>query len=161
MPGPHRESLNPRESSPAGAKIDSVMEAVAKWLLQISWIDLAVGTAAGLAAAGLLAIMAFYLRWRAATGGGIERDVPDERQRLLLFCGDVKALTDLAIQRHMSDAVFYRRFQEQPSYEILFPHFSERFREHLVRPRRPDGHSDLAAACREECDRLEQQWMTR
>ena len=135
------------------------MEAVAKWLLQISWTDLAVGAAAGLAAAGLLAIVAVTLRWRTAGGDDIDRRVPDERRRLLLFCGDVKALTDLAIQRHMSDAVFYRRFQEQPSYEILSPHFSERFREHLARIRRPDGHSDLAVACREECERLERQWM--
>lgn len=135
------------------------MDDVVQWLLQISWIDLAVGTVAGLAAAGLLTALAFHLSRRAeGDGGGAARATLEERRRLLLFCGDVKALTDLAIQRHMSDTAFLQRLQAQPCYEILSPYFNEKFREHLAEPHRHDGRSDLAAACREECERLERQW---
>ena len=135
------------------------MDKVAQWLLQISWSDLAVGTVSGLAAAGLLTALALYLSRHAdGDGAGAARATLEERQRLLLSCGDIKALTDLAIQRHMSDTAFLQRFQAQPCYQILSPHFGEKFREHLAEPHRHDGRSDLAVACREECERLERQW---
>jgi hypothetical protein len=137
------------------------MDEVAQWLLQISWIDLAVGTLSGLAAAGLLTALALWLSKRAGGDGeGTARTALEERRRLLLFCGDVKALTDLAIQRHMSDNAFLQRFQTQPCFEILSPHFGEKFREHLAEPHRHHGHSDLAVACREECERLERKWLS-
>ena len=137
------------------------MDEVAKWLLQVSWIDLAVGTISGLAAVGVLTALALYLSRRAdGDGDGGARETLEERRRLLLFCDDVKALTDLAIQRHMSDTAFLLRFQAQPSYEILSPHFGEKFREHLAEPHRRDGRSNLAMACREECERLERQWQS-
>ena len=135
------------------------MDEVTQRLFQISWIDLAGGTALGLAAASLLTVLALRLSRRAdGDDGGAARATLEERRRLLLFCGDIKALTDLAVQRHMSDTAFLQRFQAQPCYEILTSHFSEKFREHLAEPQRRDGRSDLAVACREECERLEQQW---
>ena len=136
------------------------MDDVVQWLLQISWIDLAVGTVAGLAAVGLLSALAFHLSRRADSvgGGGAAPATHEERRRLLLFCGDAKALTDLAIQRHMSDTPFLQRFQAQPCYEILSPYFDEKFRKHLAEPHRHEGRSDLAVACQEECERLERQW---
>lgn len=135
------------------------MDEVAQWLLQVSWIDLAVGTVSGLAAAGLLTAMALYLSRRADSDGeGTPGAAVEERRRLLLFCDDVKALADLAIQRHMSDTAFLQRFQAQPCYQFLSPHFAEKFREHLAEPHRHHGRSDLAVACREECERLERQW---
>ena len=135
------------------------MGEVVKRLLQTSWADLAIGTAAGFGAAMMLTMLTIYLRGNpSGLAGNAEHDGIDEQKQLLLFCSDVKALTDLAIQRHMSDAAFLHRFRAQPCYEILAPHFSDDFRERLARPRGHDGHADLATACRAECERLEQLW---
>jgi hypothetical protein len=133
------------------------MSDIAKWLLQISWSDLAIGIAAGLAATGLLTFLALRLR-RRDDGDGRPQDQTDEKRRLLLFCGDAKALADLAIQRHMSDLAFVQRFQAQPCYEFLSPHFSETFRQAMAHPGQHRGRSDLADACRRECEQLQQQW---
>jgi hypothetical protein len=137
------------------------MGEVAKWLVQVSWMDLAVGVMAGLAAAGLLTVLVMSLGRSNRDGDGRSDDVPQEQQRLLLFCGDARALADLAVQRHMSDLAFFQRFQSQPCYQALSPHFSEQFREHLAQPGRQSGRSDLASACRQECERLEREWRIR
>lgn len=78
---------------------------------------------------------------------------------MLLFCGDARALADLAIQRHMGDDLFLQRLSAQPCYKVLYVHFSEEFRNQIAggldnRKERPA----LAAACRNEIERLEGQW---
>ena len=135
------------------------MGEVVNWLLRISWADLVIGTAAGFGAAMMLTMLTLYLHGkRSGLAGNAEHDGINEHKRLLLYCGDVKALTDLAIQRHMSDVAFLQRFRAQPCYEILAPHFSDDVRQRLAQARGHDGHADLAAACRAECERLEQLW---
>jgi len=135
------------------------MNQVAKLLQQISWTDLTVGTFAGFVAALLLTMLTLHLRrYRSGRSDQPERGGRDDRHQLLLYCGDIKALTDLAVQRHMSNATFLQRFQAQPCYNILSPYFSEDFRERLLQPRRKDGRMDLASACRAECERLERLW---
>jgi len=129
----------------------------AKWLPQVSWTDLAAGIAVGLAVLGLLTVLAFSLRPRGHDDGDSKRHDPEQEQRRLL-CGDAKVLADLAIQRHMSDTAFLERFRKQPCYEALYSHFSENFRARLTQPGGHYGRSDLAVACREECERLERQW---
>ena len=136
------------------------MGEAAKWLVQVSWTDLAVGVMAGLAAAGLLAVLIMSFGRSNRDKDSTSQDQPRDQQRLLLFCGDARALADLAVQRHMSDIAFFQRFQSQPCYQVLSPHFSEEFREHLAQPSRQSGRSGLASACRQECERLEQQWRT-
>jgi len=135
------------------------MDRVVQWLLQVSWADLLIGTMAGFVAAVLLTMLSLHLRHiRSAAPEKGEHWALDERQQNLLYCGDIKALTDLAIQRHLTDFAFVQRFRAQPCYEILSPHFSKDFRERLARSRKFDGGKDLAAACREECERLERLW---
>ena len=123
---------------------------------------LAIGVAAAIAAAGLLAVLSWYLR-QASDGEdeNLDHTAQPERRQLLLSCGDVKALADLAIQRHMSDAAFLQRFQEQPCFGVLLPHFSDEFREQLVQKPKPDRRANLATACRAECERLERLWQAR
>jgi len=135
------------------------MGVVGNWLLHLSWADFAVGAVSGVAAAGLLVTLTRYLRSR--SGGHDDefaRAAVAERQQLLLYCGDVKALADLAIQRHMSDAAFFQRLQDQPGFGMLAPYLSNSFRERLTQNLRHDGHADLAAACHVECERLDQLW---
>lgn len=134
------------------------MGEIAKWLPQISWTDLAIGIAVGLAVLGALVILAFFLLPRDRTDDNSARLEREEEEQRRLLCEDAKVLADLAIQRHMSDVAFLERFRTQPCYDALFSHFSEKFRERLAHPARHYGRSDLAAACREECERLERQW---
>lgn len=134
------------------------MDEIAKWLPQISWTDLAVGMAFVSAILGALILLAFFLRPRGPDDDDAvrRRHLEDEQRRL--FCEDAKVLADLAIQRHMSDVAFLERFRAQPCYGALLSFFSEKFRERLAQPGEHHGHSDLAVACREECERLERQW---
>ena len=135
------------------------MDVIVKALMQLSWADLVVGAAAFAAAAGSLAFLVLYTRARRALDDdSIERSIMEEKRQLLLYCGDAKALADLAIQRHMSDTAFLQHFQQQHCYKILAPHFSDAFRERLARKRKNDGHADLATASRAEFERLEQLW---
>jgi hypothetical protein len=134
------------------------MGEIAKWLPQISWADLMAGIAVGLTVVGALILLAFFLLPRDRdddAGARLEREEAEQRR---LLCEDAKILADLAIQRHMSDAAFLERFRTQPCYDALFSHFSEKFRQRLAQPGGHHRHSDLAIACREECERLEQQW---
>ena len=135
------------------------MGGIAKGIAQYSWAGLAAGWVVAIAAAGILAFLILYLRRSQGREDDIiERGIREERRQRLLYCGDVKALADLAIQRHMSDAAFLQHCQNQPCYKALLPHFSDAFRERLAQKFRPDGHADLATACRLECERLEQLW---
>ena len=135
------------------------MEAIPKWLMRLSGADYAYGIAAAIAAAVLVISVVLHVRQlRNREENSSDGEASRERRQLLLSCGDVKALTDLAVQRHMSDVVFLQRLREQPCYSVLSPHFSEGFRARLTQKLRNDGHADLAAACREECERLEQLW---
>jgi len=129
----------------------------AKWLPQISWTDLAVGVAVGSAILGAMIMLVYFLRPRDHDDDNSALHERERDQRRLL-CEDAKVLADLAIQRHMSDVAFLERFRAQPCYGALFDHFSENFRERLAQPSRQQGRSDLAVACRKECERLEQQW---
>jgi hypothetical protein len=137
------------------------MDAFAKWL-GLTWSELGAIAAAAIAAAGLLAALRWYLR-RPSNGEdeSVEHAAQLERRQSLLSCSDVKALADLAIQRHMSDAIFLQRFQEQPCFGVLLPHFSDEFREYLAQKLKPDRRSNLAIACRAECERLERLWQAR
>ncbi len=137
------------------------MDAFAKWL-GLTWSELGAIAAAAIAAAGLLAALSWYLRQLSSgEDENDDRTAQLERQQLLLSCGDVKALAGLAIQRHMSDTAFLQRFQEQPCFGVLLPHFSDEFREHLAQKHKPDRHANLATACRAECERLERLWQVR
>ena len=98
----------------ASVRIDSAMGEFAKWLPQVSWTDLAVGIAAGLAILGALVLLAYFLlprRREDETGSSRERE---EKERRRLLCEDAKVLADLAIQRHMSDVAFLARLRAQP-----------------------------------------------
>ena len=142
-----------------GARIDSAMEAIPNLLLRLSGADYAYGTAAAIAAAVLVISVTLHLRQqRKREVNDLDLDAFREKRQLLLYCGDVKALTDLAIQRHMSDVTFLQRLREQPCYDTLLTHFSSAFHERLDQKLKHDGHGDLAAACRKECERLEQLW---
>lgn len=135
------------------------MEAISNWLLRLSGADLAYGTAAAIAGAVVLVSLTLHFRQRwTRYEDNSDSDAVREKRQLLLYCGDVKALTDLAVQRHLSDVAFLQRFREQPCYGKLLPHFSDEFRERMNRKPAHDGHAELAAACREECERLEQLW---
>lgn len=135
------------------------MDVIGKALLQLTWADLVVGAAVIAAIGGSVAFLVLYARGlRSLDDDGIERSIMEERRQLLLYCGDAKALADLAIQRHMSDAAFLQHFQQQPCYKILAPHFCDAFRERLAQRRRNDGHAELATASRVEFERLEQLW---
>jgi hypothetical protein len=134
------------------------MGEIAKWLPQISWTDLVVGIAVGLAILGALMLLAFFLRPHERddeAGARLERKDAEQRR---LLCEDAKVLADLAIQRHMGDVAFLERFRTQACYHALFSYFSEDFRDRLAQPGGHLGRSDLAVACREECERLERQW---
>jgi hypothetical protein len=135
------------------------MGEIGKWLSQASWADLAIGIALGLAVLSVLTVLAFSLLPRErAKDDGVASEHQEKEERRRLLCEDAKVLADLAIQRHMSDAAFLERFRTQPCYDALFSHFSEKFREHLTQPGGQHGRSELAAACRAECERLERQW---
>jgi hypothetical protein len=132
------------------------MDDTVKGILQNLWGASAIGAAAGFAIAAALTYSAFRLR---KPKQGDERALgaaPQERRRLLLFCGDVKALADLAIQRHMSDTIFRGRLQALPCYDPLFPYFSESLRQQIAGL--PDDQKRggvLAVSCREEIEQLE------
>ena len=145
----------------ADVRVDFAMDAFAK-SLGLTWSELGAIAAAAIAAAGLLAALLWYLR-RSSSGEDESADhtAQLERRQLLLSCGDVKVLADLAIQRHMSDTAFFQRFQEQPCFGVLLPHFSDEFREHLAQKPKPDRRANLATACRAECERLERLWQAR
>jgi hypothetical protein len=135
------------------------MDVIAKALMHLSWADLAFGAAIIAIAAGLSVLLVVHARNRESDNDdSIERNVMEERRQLLLYCGDAKALADLAVQRHMSDTAFLQHFQQQPGYKILSAHFGDAFRDRLAQKRRHDGRADLATACRAECERLEQLW---
>jgi hypothetical protein len=134
------------------------MGEIAKWLPQVSWSDLAVGIAVGLAILGALILLAFFLRPHDRDDDNSARLAREIQEQLWLLCEDAKVLADLAIQRHMSDVAFLERFRAQPCYDALLSHFSEQFRDRLAQPGAHYGRSDLAIACREECERLERQW---
>jgi len=134
------------------------MDAFAK-LLGVTWSQLGAIAVAAIAAAVLLAALRWYLRRSSSDADeNVDQTAHLERRQLLLSCGDTKALADLAIQRHMSDTVFLQRFQEQPCFGLLLPHFSDEFREHLAQKPKPDRRANLATACRAECERLERLW---
>jgi hypothetical protein len=129
---------------------------IMKWLLPNLWAGLAISTAAGFTIAAIMTYLAHRLRKLNNINDSALRAAMHERQRLLLSCGDAKALADLAIQRHMDDTVFLRRLRAQPCYETLYPHFSEPLRRQIAHELDdPDRRKILAAACREDIERLE------
>jgi hypothetical protein len=132
------------------------MPMVANWLLQNLWVELALGCTVGFA----LAVPLVYLQ-HLARQKSKERDeellvARERRQRFLMFCTDAKVITDLAMQRYMSDVQFLQSFRAQPCFDELFPFFSEEFRELLAQE--PGDHANkafLAVACHAEVTRLE------
>src|SRR5258705_5664356 len=135
------------------------MEIVANWLHSSAWTGLIMGTAAGVAAAGGLAILVQRFRRNATAPQGLSQHELEARRRLFLFCSDAKVLADLAIQRHMSDEHFIRHLRAQPCYEALSPYLSEGFAQQLLRAaENGEGKSKLAHACRDEIERLQHQF---
>jgi hypothetical protein len=132
---------------------------VARWLQQNLWAGLAAGAAAGFAIAAVLTCLAFLLRKPSNIDDGALSLALQERQRVLLLCGDAKALADLAIQRHMGDTLFLQQLRTQSCNVALSSHFSEEFR-HQIAQERDDrqGRPTLATAYRKEIERLEQEW---
>ncbi len=126
-----------------------------RWLLQNAWVGWIFGAAIGLAVAFPLT---FLDRVRRAKDAGIPaiHEHLKKRQEIKLLCGDARALADLAIQRHFSDAAFLRRLRAQPSYTVLSPYLSDRFRQLLtLETLGEDGRGLLATACLEEIEKLE------
>ena len=129
---------------------------IAKGILQNLWGALAIGAAAGFAIAAVLTYLAFRLRKPKLGDEGALRAGLQERQRLLLLCGDAKALADLAIQRHIADTAFLEHLRAQPCYAALSPYFSEAFHRQIAERSGVQSRSPLMAlACRREIDLLE------
>ena len=132
------------------------MPMVANWLLQNLWVELALGCAVG----GALAVPLLYLQ-HLARQKNKEREedlraARERRQRFLMFCADAKVITDLAMQRYMSDMQFVQCLRAQPCFETLFPYFSAEFRTLLAQEL--SNHANkacLAIACHAELSRLE------
>ncbi len=132
------------------------MPMVANWFLQNLWVELALGCMVALG----LAVPLLYLQ-HLARQKSKEREEEslverERRRRFQLFCADAKVITDLAMQRCMTDVQFLQSFRAQPCFEELFPFFSEEFRELLAQE--PGNHANkalLAIACHAELSRLE------
>jgi hypothetical protein len=145
-----------REDFPTRAYVALGMGEVAKWLLDNLWAGLAIGATTGCAIAAVLTFLSHRLRNLNCIDEDALRVALQERQQLLLLCGDAKALADLAIQRHLGDALFLRRLREQPCYDILSLHFSEPFRLQISQQlNNREGNPTLAAACRKEMEQVE------
>jgi len=124
-------------------------------ILQHAWVGWAFGLAMGLAVATPLAFLN-HIRCAKGADNSITREQLEKQQQIKLLCGDAKALADLAIQRHLSDAVFFQRLQTQPCYAVLSPYLSDEFRRLLAQdPMAEDGRAALANACLQEIERLE------
>ena len=129
---------------------------VANWLSDNLWAELAFGACGGFALAAIL----LYFQYRAGETNQIQRDeqrlAHERRHQFQLLCADAKVLTDLAMQRYMSDAQFLQCMRAQPCFAALFPYFSEQFRALLNQE--PSGRANkafLAVACHAEITRLE------
>jgi hypothetical protein len=131
------------------------MKEALQWLLQNAWVGWVLGAAIGLALGIPLTV---FDKIRRATGADDStiREQLKEQQQIRLLCGDARALAYIAIQRHLSDAVFRRRLQAQPCHAVLWPYFSAEFRGRLLQdPMAEDGPATLANVCLEEIERLE------
>ena len=136
----------------------SGMGEVAKWFTQNLWAGLAYGAAAGFVVAALLTLLMHRSRDSGDEDEGNNAHLTQERQRLLLLCGDAKALADLAIQRYMTNPEFLRRLQTQPCYDALIPHLSEEFLSQTALQTNDARGSTLATLFRREIERLEREW---
>jgi hypothetical protein len=131
------------------------MHEALRWFLQNAWVGWILGAVMGLAVAIPLTFLDRIRRAKGAGNPAIHEQL-NKRQEIRLLCGDARALADLAIQRHLSDAAFLRRLQAQPSYTVLSPYLSDRFRQLLTQEAlSEDGRGLLAAACLEEIEKLE------
>jgi hypothetical protein len=129
---------------------------IARWLQQNLWTGLAAGAAAGFAIAAALTCLAFLLRRPNNIDDEASGLARQERQRLLLLCGDAKALADLAVQRHLPDIAFLEHLRAQPCYAALSPYFSDTFQREITKcPGLQSRSPLLALACRKEIDLLE------
>ena len=134
------------------------MGEIAKGILQNLWAALAIGAVAGFAIAALLTHLALRLRKARRSDESALGAALQERQRLLLYCGDAKALADLAIQRHVTDIAFLQHLRMQPCYEALSLYFSESFQREIAECHGVHSRDPLLAlACRREIDQLEKQ----
>lgn len=129
---------------------------VANWLSDNLWVELTFGACGGFALAAIL----LYFQYRAGEANQIQRDeqrlAHERRHQFQLLCADAKVMTDLAMQRYMSDAQFLQCMRAQPCFAALFPYFSEEFRALLNQE--PGDHANkafLAVACHAELTRLE------
>lgn len=131
------------------------MNDIARWFLQNAGAGLAACALACLLLAFLLVMKAFRTS-RPKEDFRNSRFARDTAKRLMLDCGDAKALASLAIQRHMADAEFLRHLSQLPCYEELVPHFSETLKtKFATEPVDSGGRPTLAAACLEDIERLE------
>jgi hypothetical protein len=125
-------------------------------ILQNLWAASAIGATAGFVIAAVLTYLVFRSRKPKQGDENALRAALQERRRLLLLCGDAKALADLAIQRHISDTTFLEHLRAQPCYAGLSPHFSEAFHRQIAECSGVQSRSPLLAlACRREIDQLE------
>ena len=147
------------KKSPVCITLVRVMHDVAKWFLQNWQAGLAIVAAVGCGVAALVTYRGHRSQTLDKTDDAAQHTALQERRTLVLLCGDAKALADLAIQRHMSDAVFLQRLRAQPCFNTLFPHFSEDFRQQItLEPGDQKGKQTLAEICRKELERLEREW---
>ncbi len=127
------------------------------WFTHNLWAGLACVAAAGSLVAALSPLL--WDRSRSSAGEGGEGDVAilQKRQRFLLFCGDAKALADLAIQRNMINREFLRHLQLQPCYDALVPLLGEHFLSMVALHETDARGSALAMLFRKEIERLERE----
>jgi hypothetical protein len=125
------------------------------------WAGLALGFAIGLAGAWLFALLNRAQAQQNDERAMDERRTMEERKQFLLFCGDGKAVADLAIQRNMMNEEFLRRLKTLPCHAVLAPHLSEEFAALSNGHIHDDRGPTLAVAFRRDVERLEREWSPR
>jgi hypothetical protein len=121
-----------------------------------STASLAAGAAICLALAALFFVASCFKPTKRNADDDTSRPEVQKYQRLKLHCEDLRALSNLAIQRHMSDAEFLRHLHIQPCYGELQAHFDDDLQKRLKQePADSSGRSILAVACLSNVERLE------
>jgi len=152
-------SVNQRKVFQRWFRIQSVMNELTQWFLQNAWAGLAVGVATSVVIAAIV-IFTLYRLLPPSITGNFPSEQSQEYSRLILFCGDAKALADISIQRCIGNSDFLRRFHAQPSYAALLPYFSPDFQRQMAQEQDDhDGRPILAMACQAEIERLEQEFL--
>ena len=136
------------------------MSDVAHWVLHHLGAVFAASAAICLALAGLLVVWVFRTTSPPHRHDTASRDLAEKLRRLKLQSGDVKALANLAIQRHMDNKTFLHHLNGQRSCRELLQYFNMDLQQKLAHePADQSSKSMLAAACLNEIERLEREFV--